>query len=435
MPTFILFIGLAIALTLTLTVIILLPWFQNPRLQRSDNQLLTLNISVFKQRLAELDDDMDNGRIDQATYDSDKLALERQLLDISDDQDTTSFTPNWKSRLIFLVWLPFLAGMAYLIIGDRTPVYKLWQAQDTLGQVADDLLTAKTDSVPEWASKDSVGLISAMQTNVHHNATDPLRWFRLSEVFVALEAPEQAIEALARAYRLSPDDEKVAITYAQTRFFTQGGIMDDETRKVVEHILKNNSKHQGAQMLMAMGEMRAGHFAGARHWVDLLKTEIQARPGDHTQALQSLTELEQTINEREKQSQNAITINVSITPEILGRVKKGDTLFVNVRSLAGGPPVAAKKLSADSLTNAGMSVQLDDNDSIMPTQTLSQAIASGQSLVVTARISSSGEAMPKSGDLTSNPVPLDNIQPSEQKPGQAPAAASAIKVLIDKTVP
>ena len=58
-------------------------------------------------------------------------------------------------------------------------------------------------------------------------------------------------------------------------------------------------KHQGAQMLMAMGEMRAGNYAQSRKWVALLRTEIQARPGDHTQALNSLSELEQTINQRE----------------------------------------------------------------------------------------------------------------------------------------
>lgn len=430
MPTFILFIGLAIALTLTLSVIILLPWFQPIRPQnvpshRADNQLLTLNISVFKQRLAELEEDYAQQQIDKPTYDSQKLALERQLLDISNDHDTSSFVPNWKSRLIFLIWIPCLTGMAYLIIGNRTPVYKLWQAQDTVGQVADDLLTGKIDTPPDWATKDTSALISAMQTNVHHHATDALRWFRLSEIFAALQAPEQTIEALSRAHRLSPDDEKIAITYAQTRFFTQGGSMDSETRQVVEHILNKNPKHQGAQMLMAMGEMRAGNYAGARHWVSQLKRDIQARDGDHSQALQSLSELEQTIDMRERQAQNAIDIKVAITQEILGRVKKGDTLFVTVRPLAGGAPVAAKKLTADTLTNAGLSLKVSDNDSIMPTMTLSQAMASGQSLVVTARISTSGDAIPKSGDLTSNPVPLNMVASQRQ----------TTNVLIDKTVP
>lgn len=426
MSTLMIFIIVALLFTMTLAVFILLPWFQTKDghaiANRADNQLLTLNIQVFKQRLAELQTDFDDGQIDEATYQSQKLALERQLLDISDNQNNSQFIPNWKSRLIFIVWIPLLSAMAYLMIADRTPVYKLWDAQNRLGKVADDLLTAKTDTPPQWATKDSVGLISAMQTNVHHHATDPLRWFRLSEVFVALQAPEQAIEALARAYRLSPEDEKIAITYAQTSFFTQGGVMDDKTRQVVEHILAKNPKHQGAQMLMAMGEMRAGNFPQARKWVDILRTEIQARPGDHTQALQSLAELEQTINQREAQGEQAINITVKVTPEILGRVKKGETLFVNVRKLAGGPPVAAKKLSADTLTINGMALKISDNDSIMPTMTLSAAISANEPLVITARVSATGDAMPQSGDLTSNPVPLEK-------------SADTTTVLIDKVVP
>lgn len=409
MPSLVLFIGLALAFSLLLAMIILLPWFGQSKFYRNDNQLLTLNISVFKQRLAELEEDFAQGQVDQATYDNQKLALERQLLDISKTHDNYSFSPNWKSRLIFLVWIPFLAGMAYFIVGDRTPVYRLWQAQDSVGQVADDLLTTKIDTPPEWATEDSQALISAMQTNVHHHATDPVRWRRLAEIFMALKAPDQAIEALSRAYRLNPEDEDVGIALGQTKFFTQGGQMDVETRQVVENILSKNPNHQGAQMLMAMGEMRSGNYPQARHWISVIKKDIQSRPGDHTQALQSLADLEKNIDEREQQSLNAININVAIAPEMLGRVKKGDTLFVSVRPLTGGPPVAAKKMSADTLTKSGLTIKVSDNDSIMPTMPLSAALTANKQLVVIARISSSGDAMPQSGDLTSNPVPLLSV--------------------------
>ena len=426
MSTLIVFIIVALLFAFTLAVFIILPWLQTSGARatqrQADNQLLALNIQVFKQRRAELENDHQEGRIDTTTYETQKIALERQLLEIGDNQEKNDFVPNWKSRLIFLVWIPLLTVMAYMMIADRTPVYKLWEAQDRLGKVADDLLTAKIDTPPEWATKDSVGLISAMQTNVHHHANDPLRWFRLSEVFVALQAPEQAIESLARAYRLNPDDERVALTYAQTSFFTQGGQMDNTIRQVVEHILVKNPKHQGAQMLMAMGEMRLGNYPDARKWVAALKTDIQNRPGDHTQALQSLAELEQTIDQREAQSAKAIEVHIKVTPEILGRIKQGETLFVNVKKLAGGPPVAAKKLSADTLNINGMTLKISDNDSIMPTVTLSDAISSAEPLVISARVSASGDATPKSGDLTSNPVPFES-------------SAQVTTVLVDKIIP
>ncbi len=110
MPTYILFILCAIALALCLAVVIMLPWFRYQAESRNDNQLLALNIDVFKQRLAELENDFNEQQIDQATYDSQKLALERQLLDISQSTSVHSFVPNFKSRLIFIIWIPFFGG-------------------------------------------------------------------------------------------------------------------------------------------------------------------------------------------------------------------------------------------------------------------------------------------------------------------------------------
>lgn len=422
MPTYILFILCAIALALCLAVVIMLPWFRYQAESRNDNQLLALNIDVFKQRLAELENDFNEQQIDQATYDSQKLALERQLLDISQSTSVHSFVPNFKSRLIFIIWIPFLVAMAYYIIADRSETFKLWQSQDHIGKVADDLLTGKISTPPESAAKDAIGLINTMQTNVHHNATDPMRWFRMSEIYMALEAPEQALEALARAYRLNPDDEKIAITYAQTSFFAQGGVLSQNIRQVLQKVLANNPTHQGAQMLMVMGEMKDGNYAEARKWLNIVKQAILAKNGDHSEAVKSLADLEKNINEREAQSKQAIIVQVNITPTILGRVKKGDTLFVNIRPIAGGVPVAAKKISADDLHKEGLSLKISDIDSIMPTALLSQAIVSGQQLGITARVSTSGDAMPQSGDLTSNPVPLD-------------VKANSATVLIDKVVP
>ena len=87
-----------------------------------------------------------------------------------------------------MIWIPILAVIAYMMTADRTAVFTLWQAQDKVGQVADDLLTGKIDVPPEWAAKESTALISAMQTNVHRNADDANRWMRLSELFMMLEA-------------------------------------------------------------------------------------------------------------------------------------------------------------------------------------------------------------------------------------------------------
>ena len=183
--TFGLFIALSLLLALLLAVIVIMPWLRASRLRDKpvDNQLLDINIAVFRERLAELQTDKDGGPIDEVHYQNQKLELERQLLD-AQSTVTPMVAPGIKSRLIIMVWVPALAGLAYFLISDRTPVFELWAAEDKVAQVADDLLTGKIDQPPAWAIEDGTQLISAMQTNVYRHADDPDRWMRLSELFL-----------------------------------------------------------------------------------------------------------------------------------------------------------------------------------------------------------------------------------------------------------
>ena len=277
-------------------------------------------------------------------------------------------------------------------------------ATDSVGQVVDDLLTGKIDTPPEWATQDSTALISAMQVNVHHHAHDPNRWMRMSELFMSLEAPKEAIEALSRAHRLDPGNQDIASTYAQIRFFSNDGKLDDITRDVLARLLTQNPKHEGAQMLMAMGETRAGNHAQAKAWVMRLRSAIAAKSGDHSAALASLDEMMQTIDNQAAAQSAGIRITVSVAKDKLAQVSQGDSLFVTVRDVAGGAPYAALRLPVSEIVDGSVVVTLSDNHAMMPGRTISQAREDDVRLSVTARISKSGNATPTTGDLSANPV-------------------------------
>ena len=400
-----LFIALSLLIALVLGYITIMPWLRASRAtdKPMDNQLLDINIAVFRARLAELKTDKDTGTIDDSHYQSQKLELERQLLD-AQRIVTPMIAPGIKSRLIIMVWVPVLAAMAYLMVGDRTSVFELWAAEDKVGQVADDLLTGKIDQPPAWAIEDGQQLITAMQTNVYRHADDYNRWMRLSELFLSLEATDSALEALSRAYRLSPDNEEIATTYAQISFFTNKGQLDANSRRVLEGVLATNPEHEGAQMLMAMGEARSSNFAQAQGWITRLRSSISAKPGDHTQALASLDELSANVSAQQQQASEGIDITITINISLLPLVKADDVLFVAIRDVKGGPPFAAKRLPISVIKQGEVNVSLSDLDAMMPTRTLKSARADKVQLAVIARISHSGNAVAESGDLSGNPV-------------------------------
>ena len=418
-----LFIALSLLIALVFAVIAIIPWLRASRAQQNpvDNQLLDINVAVFRERLAELKTDKDSGVIDDTHYQNQKLELERQLLD-AQREVTPMVAPGIKSRLIIIVWVPVLTAMAYLMVSDRTPVFELWASEDKVGQVADDLLTGKIDQPPAWAIEDGTQLISAMQTNVYRHADDPNRWMRLSELFLSLEATDSAIESLSRAYRLSPDNEEIATTYAQISFFANKGQLDDSSRRVLQDVLAKNPDHEGAQMLMAMGEARSNNFEQAQGWIKRLRGNIAAKPGDHSQALQSLDELSANVSAQQQQASEGVEVTVRVNASLLPLVKGDDVLFVAIRDVKGGPPFAAKRLPISVIKQGEAVISLSDLDAMMPERTLQSARSDKVRLAVIARISHSGTASAESGDLSGNPVVISadqdqvNVEINQQIP-------------------
>jgi len=96
----------------------------------------------------------------------------------------------------------------------------------------------------------------------------------------------------------------------------------------------------------------------------------------------------------------AISGKVVMAPSLAGKGAPTDTLFVFARETSGPPmPVAIVRATKKDLP---FTFRLDDSNSMMPSRKLSDV----GMVVIVARLSKSGQAMPQSGDLegTSQPV-------------------------------
>ncbi|HEY6262850.1 MAG TPA: hypothetical protein VIW47_14735 [Nitrospiraceae bacterium] len=112
----------------------------------------------------------------------------------------------------------------------------------------------------------------------------------------------------------------------------------------------------------------------------------------------------------------AISGTVTMAPSLASKGSATDTLFVFARETNGPPmPVAIVRATKKDLPFA---FRLDDSTSMMPSRKLSDV----GTVVIVARISKSGQAMPQSGDLEGTSQPL--------KPG-----ASGVTVVIDHERP
>ena len=112
----------------------------------------------------------------------------------------------------------------------------------------------------------------------------------------------------------------------------------------------------------------------------------------------------------------AISGKVTMAPSLAGKGSATDTLFVFARETDGPPmPVAIVRASKKDLP---FTFRLDDTNSMMPSRKLSDV----GTVVIVARLSKSGKAMPESGDLEGMSQPV--------KPG-----ADGVTVVIDRERP
>jgi cytochrome c-type biogenesis protein CcmH len=86
-----------------------------------------------------------------------------------------------------------------------------------------------------------------------------------------------------------------------------------------------------------------------------------------------------------------IDAQIDVAPALRARVPAGGALFVFVRSPAGGPPLAVKRLAP----MLPQHVQLSAADSMLGPS----AIAAGHAVLVVARLSVAGRPTASSGDL------------------------------------
>jgi len=113
----------------------------------------------------------------------------------------------------------------------------------------------------------------------------------------------------------------------------------------------------------------------------------------------------------------AINVAVSLSPSLANRAAPDTTVFVYAKAAAGPPmPLAVQRIRVDDLPTT---LRLTDSMAMMPAMKLSNF----PRVIVGARVSASGQAMPRSGDLEGETGPI----PSN--------SADRVSITIDRVRP
>ena len=383
----ILFWLIAGILILIAFLFILPPLWRKQALKTDD--LDQRNILIAQHRLAELKENRRLGGLSQAQYDEQLADLEQAL---SDDLDIKSHVAKAQSRgrwvvYVLAVAVPVLAGWLYFTLGN-------YPAVSHSAEMAADPDALKQAEV--------IKMVEGLAEKMKANPDDAQGWLMLGRSYRVLEQYPKAVDAFAHAYQLLGDQVEVMLLYADTLGYAGDKNLTGKPAELIFKALALEPDNMNALWLGGMAKAQQGDTAEAiTLWK---KLEALLPPGSESQQeIQGLLakiekEAPQTVAQPETASAAqvsgaAVTVQVSLAPELQKSVSPGDTVFVYAQALTG--PKMPLAIVRKQVSDLPLTVSLDDTMAMMPNMKLSNFAE----VKLLARVSKSGNAMSQPGDM------------------------------------
>ena len=410
---------LAAGLTV-LALCLLVPALIRPRPRPSTAaDASTANLAILRSQMAQLDTERAAGSLDAEQHRSACAEIARRVL----DEEAVAEAPrvggaSRKTALSVALCVPVFALLAYTSLGN-------FEALSPPAVAAAPEAEVSTEQV--------AAMVETLAKRMAERPDDPVGWALLANAYSALQRFPEASRAYARAIALSPDNAQLLADHADVLAMMQGRSADGEPTRLVEQALQIDPNNLKALALAGSGAFERKDFAKAvAYWskarqlappesefaVNLDRSLAKARKAAPNVAPAAATGANATALRAAStpSAMSAVAGRVSLAPALAARAAPTDTVFIFARA-AEGPrmPLAILKRQVSELP---VSFTLDDSMAMAPEMKLSKFGA----VVVGARISKSGQAMPMAGDLTGQSAPVK-------------AGTRSIELVIDSVQP
>jgi cytochrome c-type biogenesis protein CcmH len=409
---------------------------------RSGPSVREANLAVLRGQRQDIETDVSLGLLPQEARETalSELAAraEEDLAGTGDSPETTIPRP-WAVAAFFAVFIPAVAVAFYLWVG--------------MPEVADPKALAATAAKPTDHQIEE--MVAALEKKMQGRPEDVEGWMLLARSYAATGKMEKALAAYAHLAKIAPQDASILADYADALALARGRNISGEPMELVERALKIDPRHPKALALAGTAKLNSGDFAESLTYWERLYAALPANSADAERTRDIIEDVRARAAAAGKPqppsrvlaaappmkpapaatgvppastpsatapatpaapSGKSISGSVKLAETLAGKVSPGDTLFIYARAETGSRiPLAILRGGAGELPK---SFELDDSMGMTPAARLSTTA----SVVVEARITKTGDAVARSGDLLGSSKPV--------APG-----AKGIAVVIDKVVP
>jgi cytochrome c-type biogenesis protein CcmH len=392
---------------------------------------MNASITTLRQQLQQLKSLHESGTLDKKAYEAAKAPLERKLLEqVMQDPASAQVLPaaaprpSWNLVGLLTVSVLIVAGSGYLWTGSPGLPSAGEPGSQTQANAASD-----PHSMDEAQFAEAVDKLAEKLKNEPESAEG---WAILARSYARMGRHAEAVPAFEKAVALAPEDARLLADYADTVAMKNDRNLEGEPTKLVERALKIEPDNAKALALAGTAAFnRKDYPTAVRHWERLVKVtspdapfmpqlqssidearslggmppaqrQAQAAPAGAGPAVAAAGAAPANGQASAAASGSTVTGTIRLSPALLKQAAPDDAVFIYARAAEGSRmPLAILRHQVKDLP---VNFKLDDNLAMSPAAKMSLF----PKLIISARVSKSGQAAPVAGDLTGDSGPVAN---------------------------
>ncbi|ALS32237.1 hypothetical protein PTRA_a0948 [Pseudoalteromonas translucida KMM 520] len=391
-------------LTLIALLFVMLPFLKKERVKTITHNANAELISIYEQRLVELQNDLENQRIDAQNHSESVIELKRRLLnELSPEKSLNSRGNNRIFALTGGAFVIALTGIFYSMTGNQQQISAWHDAMDNLAEYGERAVMQKGEPLSE---NELQAFALALRTKLSQTGDDEIAWMLLGRVAMSLNEFDMAQQSFDKALQMNPANMQVLISYSQVLLLEGSEASMTRAAGMLSKVLQKEPQNLDAISLLALIAYERKDWVQAKAAFEVLLASMDKADTRYNMIAQRISEIEQQ-QATQQQAQNvdvtnsaAIKVTVNVSAELKNKQPENGILFVFAKALNGSPmPIAVVKLNEYQFP---ITVELSDANSMVAGLNLSSA----EDIVITARISNDDSVMPSSGELEGHSATL-----------------------------
>ena len=325
-------------------LIVAFPWLRNKNHAKQDS---LSNTQIVKQRLAELDREVQEGLISE--HDKRQAVDELKLALVDESAFQSHKTGNAKLPLAIGAVLAIACGViVYAQVNQMGRVTQASQAIEALPELSQQLASGNANNLTQ---QDIASLALAIRQRLREEPEDDTGWMYFGRLMLSIGQEVQAIEAIDKAVSLAPSNSANRITLAQA-LMTTGDVNNlERAQSILLGLLNDNPANDNLALMMAVVSAQLGDLENTQRFYKQVEGKLPVDSDMAQRLVARIKELQGNTSEMAALQNTAAEITDTPTAQ-------------NASSEAKNASSEAQSDSSEAQTGFNITVNLSDDASI-----------------------------------------------------------------------